>query len=430
MGSAGVRPDADAERREWVIEKVVPGGDGMARLADGRVAFATGAMPADVIRPVAVEAKKGHVRASRWTLVSPAPERVTPPCPVAEACGGCDWMMMSRPAQLVSKEHLLREALARTGGFADVAVTVTAVGDDLRYRSRVRFHVDGSGRIGFFARGSHLLVEIPGCLVCRPEIDAALAALRRVPKDTLAAFSEIEVRVADTQPNVVVLLVPRVAGAADPAVRVVATTCGTNFLVVAADAASREGTEQRYDLPGGVRLLAEPGVFTQVNWPVNAALVQAVVDGAREREVGRFLDAYAGAGNFTLPLLALGLRGVSVERDARAVADARRSAHAQGFAEDGFVVGAAEAVVAELARRGEDFDFVLLDPPRSGARDVLESVSKLEPRVIACCSCDPVTLARDLRYLAGRGYQLRAVRGFDMFPSTHHLETLAWMQKP
>jgi 23S rRNA (uracil1939-C5)-methyltransferase len=401
----------------------------MARLGDGRVAFATGVMPADVIRPVAVAAKKGHVRASRWTLVSPAPERVTPPCPVAEACGGCDWMMMSRRAQVANKEHLLREALARTGGFPDVAATVTAIGDELRYRSRVRFHVDGAGRIGFFARGSHSLIEIPGCLVCRSEIDGALLSLRKVPKETLAAFSEIEVRVAETPPAVVVLLVPRVPGAADPAVRLVASTCDPGIVVAAADS-KKEGTEQRYALPGGTWLSADPGVFTQVNWPVNVALVQAVLDGARERRAGRFLDAYAGAGNFTLPLLALGLTGVSVERDDRAVEGARRAALAQGFAPDGFVVGAAETVLPELARRKERFDFVLLDPPRSGARDVLASVVALGPRLVACCSCDPVTLARDLRYLANAGYELHAVRGFDMFPSTHHLETLAWMQKP
>ncbi len=381
-----------------------------------------------MIRPVAVEAKKGSVRATRWSLVSAAAERVAPPCPVVEACGGCDWMAMSRRAQIAGKEHLIREALERTGGFSDVDVSMTAVDPELRYRSRVRFHVDSAGRIGFHARGSHAIVEVPGCLVCRPELDDALARLRGAPRDVLAAFSEVEVRVADETPKVVVLLVPRVAGGADPATRVVVSRCGPDVVVAVAGAPGERG-EQRFRLPGGTWLAASPGVFTQVNWPVNVALVEAVLEGARASGAGRFLDAYAGAGNFTLPLLAAGLEGTSVERDVRAVEQARRAAREQGLSDAGFVAAATETALEGLASRGERFDFVLLDPPRKGAREALGSVIRIEPRLIAFCSCDPVTLARDLRILAGAGYRLDAVRGFDMFPSTHHVETLAWMHR-
>ena len=109
-------PDADAERGVWLVEKLVPGGDGLAHLTDGRVAFITGAFPGDSIRPLSIEAKKGHVRASRFEIVSPSADRVKPPCPVAAACGGCDFMALSRSAQLREKEQLLRSALERTGG--------------------------------------------------------------------------------------------------------------------------------------------------------------------------------------------------------------------------------------------------------------------------------------------------------------------------
>jgi 23S rRNA (uracil1939-C5)-methyltransferase len=186
---------------------------------------------------------------------------------------------------------------------------------------------------------------------------------------------------------------------------------------------------QTFLLPEGVELRALPGVFTQVNWPVNVAIVEAVVRGARERRVERFLDAYAGAGNFSLPLLAAGMRGVSVERDARAVACARAAAKRHGLEDADFVVEDAARALADLARKRERFDLVLLDPPRKGARDTLASVVKLAPPAIAMCSCDPVTLARDLATLAHAGYHLQGVRGFDMFPQTHHLEALAWMTR-
>src|SRR5689334_18688289 len=165
-----LRPDARAERGMLSVERVVPGGDGLCHLADGRVAFATGAFPGDTIRPLAVEAKKGHVRATRFELVAPSPDREPVPCPVADACGGCDWMGLSRAAQLVHKERLLRDALERTAkiDLPDRVAFTASVGDD-RYRSRVRLQVDGEGRIGFFARGSRTVIEIPGCVVCRPE---------------------------------------------------------------------------------------------------------------------------------------------------------------------------------------------------------------------------------------------------------------------
>jgi 23S rRNA (uracil1939-C5)-methyltransferase len=429
------RPDADAERRDWLIEKLVPGGDGMAHLSDGRVAFVAGAFPGDVIRPLAVEARKGHVRATRFAIVQPSTERVTPPCPVAAECGGCDFMALERSRQLAHKELILRAALERTGGFdvGSLPLTVRAVGPDLGYRSRVRFHVDGAGNIGFFSRGSHALVVPASCPVCATELNDALVFLRRIPTDALAAFSEIDIRRADAVPRVGIRLVPRVPGGAGPSVRAVEKNLPEGWAVsvegdVSAPAAA--AAEQAFPLPEGTTLRAFPGVFTQVNWQVNVALIEAVVSGAREHEVKRFVDAYAGAGNFSLPLLAIGMTGVSIERDARAVECARASAASSGLPTDGFVVDSAENALASLARKKERFDLALLDPPRSGAREVLASVVKLAPPIIAVCSCDPVTLARDLATLARAGYSLLGVHGFDMFPHTHHLEALAWMSRP
>ncbi|HEX4335518.1 MAG TPA: RsmD family RNA methyltransferase [Polyangiaceae bacterium] len=424
-------PDASAERSVWTVEKLVPGGDAMAHLADGRVAFVTGAFPGDTIRPLAVEAKKGHVRATRFELVSPGPDRVTPPCPVVEACGGCDWMAISGPAQLVHKESLLRSSLERTGGVSGLPARIpfTPSAAVLGYRSRVRFQVDADGRIGFFARGSHTVVEIPACMVCDAGVNDALVRLRRVSKDALAAFSEIEVRSAGEGPPVSILVVPRFRGGAGPSLKAVKAAVPPAWCVVARGEESASDAVQRFPLPAGAHVEAFPGVFTQVNWGVNRALVECVLDGARARGVKHFLDAYAGVGNFSLPLLMSGMTGVSVERDARAVECARRAATALGLDADGFVAGDAREKVVELARRREQFDLVVLDPPRSGAKDVLDVVARLDAPTIALCSCDPVTLSRDVATLAKRGYRIEELRGFDMFPSTHHLEAIAWITR-
>ena len=424
-------PDAAAERGVAVIEKLVPGGEGLAHLPDGRVAFAAGAIPGDSIRPLGVEAKKGHVRITRFELVVASPDRVAPPCPVADACGGCDWMAIDERTQLVHKERLLREALERTGGVTALPerLPFTASEHALGYRSRVRLQIDGDGRIGYFARGTHRLVEVPSCAVVEDKLNLALSTLRRVSKDALAAFSEVELRSAPESPEIAVLLVPRVRGGAGPSMKAVKAVVPPGWLLAVRGEESTSDGVQRLPLPEHTHLAVYPGVFTQVNWGVNRALVERVVLGARARGGKRFLDAYAGAGNFSLPLLATRMVGTSIERDPRAVECARRAAAELGLPVDGFVAGDARERMKELVRRGERFDLVVLDPPRSGAKDVVDLVPRLAPSHVALCACDPVTLARDVASLARHGYRLEEVHGFDMFPSTHHLEALAWITR-
>lgn len=416
--------------KTWLVEKLVPGGDGLARLPDGRIGFVSGGLPGDVILPAEVLTKKGYVRADAWSMVRPSEQRVAPPCPIAERCGGCDWMALERRAQVEQKAAILSEALRRTGGFASLPATipVVAAGPDLGYRARVRFHVDSEGTIGFFAKRSHDLVEVDHCPVCRPEIDRALSLLRAIDRSALRAFSSVEIRSTLEGSGVALELELRpgftVSKAAHEAL---ADLSGDVSVSIAGQGGQPEGSEQVLSLLGGVRVGAGPGVFTQVNPDVNALLVSEVVAGAKERRVEHFCDLFAGVGNFALPLLAAGMSGIAVELDVRAVESARRAARAAGLPAGAFI---ADDVARFLARRPErPFDLVILDPPRRGAKDVLESVVRAAPRHIAMCSCDPVTLARDLATLARSGYELGSVRGFDMFPQTHHLEALAWMER-
>jgi tRNA/tmRNA/rRNA uracil-C5-methylase (TrmA/RlmC/RlmD family) len=199
-----------------------------------------------------------------------------------------------------------------------------------------------------------------------------------------------------------------------------------HFQVSIAERATDSAFDQRFPLPGGVELRAPGPAFTQVNWPVNQHLVQAVLDGARERAVLAFCDLYCGAGNFSLPLFASGLRGVGIEASKFAIAAAKRAASEQRLGSARFVAGDVRDALSKLPR-GESFDLVVLDPPRTGAREILPELIRRAPRYIAYCACDPVTLARDLRTLCDAGYVLEQVKGFDMFPQTHHFETLVWL---
>jgi 23S rRNA (uracil1939-C5)-methyltransferase len=255
-------------------------------------------------------------------------------------------------------------------------------------------------------------------------------AVRGLPSEVLAAFREIEARVSEPPLAVTLQFVARVPGSLPRAARAALGGLPVPYLASVEGEAPQPEAVQRFALPRGVEIEAPPGVFTQVNWPVNVAIVSAVVEGATRRGAARFCDAYAGAGNFALPLAHAGLEGVAVERDGRAVRAAKVAAARQGLGERlVFREGDAGRALADLAREGERIDLVLLDPPRKGAAEAMSGVRRLAPPHVALCSCDPVTLARDVATLQVAGYRLDSVQGFDMFPHTHHLESLAWMSR-
>jgi 23S rRNA (uracil1939-C5)-methyltransferase len=418
----------------WTIERLVPGGDGLARLPDGRVGFATGALPGDRIEVFETDAKAGYTRARRWRLLRAGPSRVTPECPVAERCGGCDWMALARPSQIEHKAAIVRDALVRVGRLSvPDSIEVVSAGPDTRYRGRLRLHIDRSGRIGLFSRGSQRLVEIEGCLVCEAPIDEALTRLRalvvRYPGG-LSEFDGVEIRHSPREPSITFCFFRRdesKTGRAQPGPveKLLAELRATS----AVDAGDGPAPSQCWPLPGGVELEAPTGVFTQVNWAVNERLVGAVVDGALSLGVQRFCDLYAGAGNFALALLARGLDGVAIEESRAAVASAERAKRRQNLELGRFVHGDVVLRLRELISEGEHFDLLIADPPRIGARDALRLIARLAAPHVALCSCDPPTLARDAAELVAAGYALARVTVFDMFPQTHHVEVLLWLDR-
>ncbi len=418
---------ADLRGLELEVEKLVPGGDALARLPDGQVLFLRGAAPGDRVRLLGVEKQRGALRALDFELVRPSPQRVTPECPVAASCGGCDLMHLSRDAELEQKSAMLTDALGRVGGLTAATAPLASAGQASGYRSRVRFHVGRHGKLGFFARGTHQLVEVPGCLVAEPRINEALTLLRRLARrfpDALSGFSDVELRA--TEAGVTARFVSRDGIkpiAAEPFLRALAK----ELKVAATDREAAALLERR---PAGVggELLIPADAFSQINVAVNGLLVEAVLEGARARGLRSFCDLFAGVGNFALPLARLGLTGVMIEKMPSAVEAAKRAALEQGLR--GLKARAVDAArgLRDLLHEGQCFDLVLLDPPREGASDVVAAIAGLRPRAVAYVACDPVTLARDLKPLLAAGLKIASVQAFDMFPRTHHFETLMWLE--
>lgn len=424
---------AAAAGAEVTLEKLIPEGKALGRLTDGRVVIASGPMPGDRIRLEVVSERKGLVTARRYRLLQPSTLRVASRCPVADRCGGCDFMVLPIAEQRQQKLQIVREALLRTGKIdwggrpLELVAGVRAEG----YRGRVRLQVAG-GRVGFYHRASHELVEPEVCAVSTARVNAALRELRglaRAHAEALDAFAWLELREA-SDGSVSVLLEPDArAPARDTSGWLEALRAR---FVVAVRGAGPTAPEQwqRFDLSDDSFMLSSPPGFVQVNWEVNRLLIADVLAGARARDVGTFLDAYAGSGNFTLPLLARGLSGTAVESNASAVEPLSEAARRQRFEAAELVVADAAAHARGLAAEGRRFDLVLVDPPRAGLGAGLEPLAHVARRWLLVCSCNPVTLARDLRRLLDLGFELDELRAFDMFPQTHHVETLAWLRAP
>ncbi|MBM4363347.1 MAG: class I SAM-dependent RNA methyltransferase, partial [Deltaproteobacteria bacterium] len=292
---------------------------------------------------------------------------------------------------------------------------------------RLRLHVDASGVIGLHARGTHAVVPIRGCVVSDPALSRGIAALRAVGAEHLAELDAVELRVGGPGEPLLAVLSPRGPRGLSPMARRAFAAIGPK--VRATEPSDPDPPLHHLPLPGGTYLAVPPRVFAQVNWAVNLALVTRVVEGALAASASRFCDAYAGAGNFTIPLVARGLRGVSLEVDGAAVEAARGALVTQGLPSDGLRAVDAATGLAELARHGEQFDLAVVDPPRAGAREAIAPLLALAPRVIALGSCDPPTFARDLAALVAGGYRVTSVEGFDMFPMTHHVEALAFLER-
>ena len=408
-----------------VVERLTFGPDALAR-ADGQIVFVPLAAPGDAVTARVVRRARGYLRAEIVDLVRGGPHRVPPPCPVFGRCGGCQWQHVALAAQRHAKAAVVAEQLTRLGGFRDPPVRPLLGGDGLAYRSRVTLVAEGR-RLGYQRLRAHVLEEIAACPIATDVVSAHLAAARRWAT-TLRTAPE-RVTVAAAPGGVVLVAMLRAAPtprdldvserllASDPSVRGAVLRGGTARATVGDPGV-------RVELEPGLALEAPADAFAQVNPAANRLLVRTAVELGNFASGARVLDLYSGAGNFALPLARRGVDVTGIERDAIAV-DAAIANAARLHVPARFVVG---DVAAALRTLDGAFEGVVLDPPRAGAADAIPAIVAHRPARIVYVSCDPATLARDLRALAGEGYALRAVQPIDVFPQTFHVETVALVE--
>lgn len=412
------------------VEKLTQGGDGLAR-SSGKVIFVRDGVPGDEALVKVYKETKGFMRASIAELVEPSPHRTEPRCPVYTWCGGCQWQHIDYEYQKQAKESILRETLERLGGITDPEIgPITGPESPYGYRSKVSLTLWAAGRkhfIGYHEKGSSRLVSIGGCPIAETPVEEAIATISRVLSSIKSSPLRLErAAIATDGERAYITLYPERHTDRRPLTRLVEHLKRfpeTEFISIIPK-------EVEFTITAcGMRYILTPSLFSQACSSVNEAMLATAAEWARDLAPASVLELYSGAGNFTLPLAAAATRLTAVEIDPGSSRYAGRSAAENGIDNCEFITASAEDYLSGPPADTPGFDLVVLDPPREGAKDVLDGIAALSPGAIIYISCDPAILARDLSRLARSGYEPRDIRPFDMFPNTFHIETMVLLRK-
>ena len=416
------------------IEKSVYRGLGLAR-HEGQVLFVPRALPGERLRVRIVSQERGYARAAVVERLTPSPLERPSPCAFFPRCGGCAYQHLDRSAELRLKEEILRESLRR-GQVAWEAPIEVVPSPETGWRTRATFHADagrGGITLGLYEEGSRRVVNLEGeCLQVSAALNRALGHVRRMLSGRGAAAPRIgDVHLAESHDGgeIVVWLDGDLSAAEAQALGTAAARAPwiTGFGVTTGPPDGRRrllirGSPYVHVVVAGVRLRSHAAAFFQGNRFLVEPLAREV-----ERLLpgdGPFLDLYGGVGLFGLTAGRTASEVVIVESSGLAAEDAQANALSAGLGHVRVVTGSVESALER--RPAVPGERVVLDPPRSGAgRRVAEAVAARRPEAVVYVSCDPTTLARDLRTLGAAGYRVDSLALFDLFPATMHLETVA-----
>jgi tRNA/tmRNA/rRNA uracil-C5-methylase (TrmA/RlmC/RlmD family) len=384
------------QKIEVTIEKIAHGGHFIAR-HEGAVIFVRHGIPGELVEIIITSVGSSFNRADVLSVKTPSPDRVTPPCRYAnrEGCGGCDFQHIAVPLQRTLKSEVIAEQFSRIAKM-DLQVEVEEINKPLGWRTRCTSVTTKNGALGFYQARSHKVIPVDDCRILVPEMQFAQLAERGAKGD-----QKLEISISNTGERSIAT-----ANARDES-----------------PMRLTDGVDLAHYVVGDNTFEVSQKSFWQSHKDAPATLTQAVLEYAGTREGDQVLDLYGGVGLFTAALLPLVGESGSVdlvEGSKFATSDASRNfANAKNV---NIVTGDVAKVITRFPRA----DVVVLDPPREGAgKDVVENLARIAPRTIVYVACDPAALARDTAYLRDSGYELDAIRAFDLFPMTHHIECIA-----
>ena len=394
----------EQEPIEVTIDRIVGDGKGIG-FHEGQTVFIPETAPGDRIK-ARVRSHRGKViQAEILEILEWSPQRVEAPCPYFYACGGCDFQQFSYDDQLATKVTMIQDSLRRIGKLDPVPdIPMTPSPNPLEYRSRAEWQLDQRERkVGYFASGTHNVVDVEFCPILTPNLNTLLTTLREDFAAHMVSREAYEYR--GVEGDVGLTLEPTGASRSQLVMRTIG------------------GHLYRYN--------AE--TFFQSNVPVTERLLERVLEIAdvATDDPGLAIDLYCGVGLFTKPMADRFDRVIGVESDKTTTNFAVENTDASEEGSNVRIITApVEQWIAEDRSPLGKISLLVFDPPRSGAgTNVVEGMVRLNPTHIAAVSCDPATFARDIRGLLDGGYELVSIDAFDMFPQTHHVELVGHLQR-
>ena len=424
------------------IRRIVPGGRGIG-FHQGQAVFAPLAVPGDRLEVLRWTDRKGYLEVLESRLTHPSPERISPPCSYFGSCGGCDFQQMSSSQQLAAKQDMLIDALRRVGKVHVEASQIRLHAcEPSGYRNRLQLKSVQSGEglsWGFYKTGSHEVCAVQTCLIASEALWEQLEILRtqlaKVPQ-IAARLDEVEVFWGDDKECLVTLtmrdlprdfneILSQMQSAKEP-------LASHGFSVSLIDSTEQShllcGPGFVWKTVGGFRYRVSHGAFFQVNDPMLSELQSTATQGLVGQSA---LELFCGVGFFTVPLSKDFEQVEVVEGNPFAVADLEENLR-ENRVENCQISGSDLSAALRACRwREGQFDLLFIDPPRSGLpRTTIEAITRLNCPNFVYVSCDPATLARDLKILLSNDYEIVSLDLLDLFPQTHHLETVARLRKP
>ena len=444
------------------IEDMSDTGEGIGK-TDGFIWFVKDAVIGDVVEAKVMKTKKSYGFARLIQVLEPSACRVTPRCPSARQCGGCQLQAMSYEEQLRFKENKVRNNLSRIGGLIEIPMEpIIGMDEPWRYRNKAQFPFgkDKDGRIitGFYAGRTHAIIEQEDCLLGVEENQPILDCIRGFMEEYhIAPYEEelhkglvrhVLIRKGFTTGELMVCLVLNgdVKKLKAPEVLVerlvklfpshmASISCSINRektnVIMGKEIVNLYGPGYITDYIGNVCYRISPLSFYQVNPVQTQKLYGTALEYAGLTGEETVWDLYCGIGTISLFLAQKAKKVYGVEIIPQAIDDARANAKLNHFENVEFFVGKAEEVLPEQYEKNQVYaDTIVVDPPRKGCDSVcLDTIVKMAPEKVVYVSCDSATLARDVKYLGERGYEVKRVKTVDMFPWSGHVETVVLLSK-
>ncbi|MEW5249797.1 23S rRNA (uracil(1939)-C(5))-methyltransferase RlmD [Microbulbifer discodermiae] len=424
------------------IEKLSHEVRGIAR-HEGKTLFVDNALPGETVKVQYTSSRSKFDEAVAVEVLQASPHRCEPLCRHADVCGGCALQHMQSDAQIRAKQEILQDQLRRIGGLEVTEILPPLVGEDFGYRRRARLGVRASRRtgviVGFREKRSNKLVPIEECPILAQNFDRHLAQLRRTLEDCAGRshISHIELALGEDTAAAVLRHLEPLPEADLERWRTFSGDTGLHiYLQPGDDQSVRKLWPQdgdmllQYTLPQfDLAMRFHPLDFIQVNFPINRKLVGLALTLLDPQADERLLDLFCGLGNFTLPLARRAREVVGVEGANALVQRGIGNADYNGLANAHFHTADLTRDITKEPWARQGFDKILLDPPRTGAHQIVDQLARFGASRVVYVSCNPATLARDAALFSKLGYSLTKAGAVDMFPQTAHVESIALFER-